>query len=57
MQKTPPTTTVRLNPPDRRLVEAAAASRGVGPSTYLRLAAVETARRDLAEPAPSGAGR
>jgi len=46
----PRTTTVRLLPHERRLVEAAAEARGIGPSTYVRLAAVEMARRDVAEP-------
>jgi len=47
---TPPTTTVRLRPHERRLIEAAAAARGVGPSTYLRLVALETARREMVTP-------
>jgi hypothetical protein len=47
---TPRTTTVWLPPVERRLIEAAAAARGVGPSTYLRRAAIETARRELAAP-------
>ena len=57
---TPQTTTVRLDPRERRLVEIAAAARGVGPSTYLRRVAVEAAERDIiaaaiapaAEPSP-----
>lgn len=55
----PRTTTVRLRPDERRLVEVAARARGVGPSTYLRLAVLEVARRDviaaaIAEPAAPG---
>ena len=42
------TTTVYLGPADRRLIEAAALRRGCGPSTYIRLAALERARRDFA---------
>lgn len=49
MGRTPKTTTVWLPPPERRLIEAAAAARGCGPSTYLRLVAVEAARREIGE--------
>lgn len=46
--KDPPrTTTVWLPPLERALIETAAAARGEGPSTFLRRAAVETARREL----------
>lgn len=49
MSQAPKTTTVWLPAPERRLIEAAAAARGWGPSTYLRRVAVEAARRDIAE--------
>ena len=44
------TITVYLRPADRALIVAAATARGVGPTTYLRLAALELARRELAAP-------
>lgn len=42
------TTSVRLLSAERRLIEAAAMERGVGPSTFIRRAAIETARREVA---------
>jgi hypothetical protein len=52
----PRTTTVRFLPRERLIVEAAAAGQGVGPSTYIRRAALAAARRELArEPAPEPA--
>lgn len=57
MHDTPKTTTVRLHPRDRRLIEAAARTRKVGPCTYLRIAALHLARRDLGvEPQPDENG-
>jgi uncharacterized protein (DUF1778 family) len=47
MSQTPRTTTVRLTPPERRLVDLAAQGRGIGPSTYIRRAAIEAAERDV----------
>ncbi len=41
------TTTVRFNDVERRKVGAAARTRGIGTSTYIRRATVEAAERDL----------
>lgn len=41
------TTTVYLPPRERRLVELAAERQGVGPTTYIRRAAVAAAERDV----------
>lgn len=57
MSELPRTTTVRLPPAERRLIEAAAESRGWGPCTYLRRVSVEAARRDIAETALAEARR
>jgi uncharacterized protein (DUF1778 family) len=62
MTATPRTTTVRLTPRERRLVEVAASRQGVGPSSYMRRAAVAAAERDVIaaaveEPAQDGRER
>lgn len=43
-----PTYAMRLGTDERRVIEAAAAQRGVPLSTYIRRVALERARRELA---------
>ena len=54
MKKLPKTTTVWLRPRDRLLIEAAAAEQRVGPSTFIRLAALEVAHRELGKASENG---